>query len=328
MTLEINPVLAGTYEAPDYVPARNFASRDVEAVTDSRRYTQFDRRAAESGTATDFDFGDLLDLVNPLQHIPVVSSVYRSLTGEQIHPVSRVAGDILYGGLMGPASMIMGAAGGVADAMMEAKTGEDAAGYAVSLLFGPDEDKSVTQLAQADKPEPTVEPALTAMAEAPPPVAPGDEKKLLAALAQPPAMPPVPAAVPAPASSATELPADNSNIAPEIRALAAAKAYPLNPRKLPYGGVMDTTLTQQQAMAMALATGAPTMRMGDTIYTGRLMTGARSSSPAAAQPQAPSSGNPLPPDLVQDLMMMKAIKNYKSTADKTAPAGSTVDVVN
>ena len=47
------------------------------------------------------DFLDVLDLVNPLQHIPVVSTLYRSLTGDQISPGMRVAGGVLYGGPIG-----------------------------------------------------------------------------------------------------------------------------------------------------------------------------------------------------------------------------------
>ncbi len=46
-------------------------------------------------------FGDVLDLVNPLQHIPVVSNLYRKITGDEIAPVVRIAGDTLYGGPVG-----------------------------------------------------------------------------------------------------------------------------------------------------------------------------------------------------------------------------------
>lgn len=42
-------------------------------------------------------FGDLLDVINPLQHIPMVSSIYRAVTGDEISPGARVAGGALYG---------------------------------------------------------------------------------------------------------------------------------------------------------------------------------------------------------------------------------------
>lgn len=48
-----------------------------------------------------FDLGDLLDVINPLQHIPVISSIYRSLTGDEISPAARLAGSTLYGGPVG-----------------------------------------------------------------------------------------------------------------------------------------------------------------------------------------------------------------------------------
>ena len=39
-----------------------------------------------------FTFFDFLDIINPLQHIPVISTIYRSLTGDKIDPGSRIAG--------------------------------------------------------------------------------------------------------------------------------------------------------------------------------------------------------------------------------------------
>ena len=36
-----------------------------------------------------FTFGDLIDLINPLQHIPGLVTVYRGLIGDQIAPVSH-----------------------------------------------------------------------------------------------------------------------------------------------------------------------------------------------------------------------------------------------
>jgi len=50
-----------------------------------------------------FGFRDVLDLVNPLQHIPVVGNVYRKLTGDEIAPGMRVAGGALFGGPVGAA---------------------------------------------------------------------------------------------------------------------------------------------------------------------------------------------------------------------------------
>jgi len=53
-------------------------------------------------------FKDVLDLVNPLQHIPVVGNVYRELTGDTLAPGIRVAGGALFGGPIGAALSVAG----------------------------------------------------------------------------------------------------------------------------------------------------------------------------------------------------------------------------
>lgn len=52
-------------------------------------------------SADDFSFGDLLDVINPLQHIPILSAFYRSITGDTISPTATVAGGLLFGGPLG-----------------------------------------------------------------------------------------------------------------------------------------------------------------------------------------------------------------------------------
>src|SRR5687767_4423961 len=54
----------------------------------------------------DLSFWDFVDIINPLQHIPVVGSVYRELTGDSIKGVSRVVGGGLYGGIVGMVAAI------------------------------------------------------------------------------------------------------------------------------------------------------------------------------------------------------------------------------
>lgn len=50
-----------------------------------------------------FNFRDVLDLVNPLQHIPIVGNIYRNLTGDVAAPAIRIAGGALFGGPLGAA---------------------------------------------------------------------------------------------------------------------------------------------------------------------------------------------------------------------------------
>jgi hypothetical protein len=66
----------------------------------------------------DATFEDLLDIVNPLQHLPVIGTLYRAVTGDKMDVVPKIAGDTLYGGLWG-------AIGSLADTAFEAITGKD-----------------------------------------------------------------------------------------------------------------------------------------------------------------------------------------------------------
>lgn len=50
-----------------------------------------------------FTFGDIIDIINPLQHIPIINSIYRKITGDVIAPVMEVAGAALFGGPLGAA---------------------------------------------------------------------------------------------------------------------------------------------------------------------------------------------------------------------------------
>lgn len=74
-----------------------------------------------------FSFWDLLDMVNPLQHIPVVNLAYRAITGDEIKPVSKVIGGGVFGGPVG-------LAGGLVNVIVEAETGRDVLGNAVAFV--------------------------------------------------------------------------------------------------------------------------------------------------------------------------------------------------
>lgn len=79
-------------------------------------------------------FHDLLDVVNPLQHLPVIGTLYRAATGDHIGTLEKIAGDSLYGGLWG-------AVGSVADTAFEAITGKDFGSTMLAMLTGGDDAK-------------------------------------------------------------------------------------------------------------------------------------------------------------------------------------------
>jgi hypothetical protein len=90
----------------------------------------------DTSSDEDFSFQDLLSIVNPLQHIPVVSTLYRALTGDTIKPLERIVGDTLYGGTPGFAS-------GVANVVFEKVTGKDFGATVLALLDGEDDTKNL-----------------------------------------------------------------------------------------------------------------------------------------------------------------------------------------
>jgi hypothetical protein len=46
-------------------------------------------------------FGDFIDVINPLQHIPIISSIYRKVSGDEIADAPKFVGAALYGGPVG-----------------------------------------------------------------------------------------------------------------------------------------------------------------------------------------------------------------------------------
>ncbi len=73
-----------------------------------------------------FGFLDIVDMVNPLQHIPIVNMAYRSITGDEIKPISKIIGGGIFGGAIGVASSI-------ANVIIEEETGKDLIGNITSF---------------------------------------------------------------------------------------------------------------------------------------------------------------------------------------------------
>jgi hypothetical protein len=93
----------------------------------------------------DFSFHNLLDIINPLEHLPIIGTLYRAITGTHIGIPEKIAGDALYGGLWGAVS-------GVADAAFEAVTGKDFGSTVLALFTGHHPDTAVASNAPANVP--------------------------------------------------------------------------------------------------------------------------------------------------------------------------------
>lgn len=73
------------------------------------------------------DFGDVIDVINPLQHIPLVNLAYRSISGDTIGAIGQIIGGALYGGPIGAVS-------GTVNAIVQETTGKDIAGNVLGIV--------------------------------------------------------------------------------------------------------------------------------------------------------------------------------------------------
>lgn len=87
-------------------------------------------------------FWDVLDVINPLQHIPVISNLYREMTGDQIGVGARLVGGTLFGG---PLGLIASAV----DCVVEESTGKDSGGHMLALFRDESGSAPTTQVAKA-----------------------------------------------------------------------------------------------------------------------------------------------------------------------------------
>ena len=78
-----------------------------------------------------FGWDDFLDVINPLQHIPIISQIYRAATGDEIDGAASLLGAIPFGPL-GSVGMI----GAIADLAVKDVTGKDIGDNLQAMIFG------------------------------------------------------------------------------------------------------------------------------------------------------------------------------------------------
>lgn len=74
-------------------------------------------------------FAGLLDIINPLQHIPGVSTIYSQLTGDKSSPAASIIGGAIFGGPIGLIASI-------ANAIFEQETGKDIGSHLFAAATG------------------------------------------------------------------------------------------------------------------------------------------------------------------------------------------------
>jgi hypothetical protein len=130
----------------------------VETINIQKAYTPSeaskDKENADSTPESDFSFFgddgvtflDFIDMINPLQHIPIVETAYRALTGDEIDPGSRLIGGTLFGGPIGLAASAF-------NVILENNTGKDVGEHVLALFEGDEvPPEGDTQLAKNASP--------------------------------------------------------------------------------------------------------------------------------------------------------------------------------
>ncbi|MBE7636100.1 hypothetical protein GUA87_04535 [Sneathiella sp. P13V-1] len=128
----------------DYLD-RAFATQDYTPTSASKT------EGEQSGTDVSlwgedgFGFDDFLDIINPLQHIPVISTLYREFTGDELSPGARVIGGGIFGGGIGLATSVVNSA-------IEMGTGKDIGDHVLAMFKdeAPEDSTAVTAATPAE----------------------------------------------------------------------------------------------------------------------------------------------------------------------------------
>lgn len=257
-----------------------------------------------------FGFHDVLDTINPLQHIPVVGAVYRWLTGDEPGNVARVAGDTLYGA--GPIGFVVG----LASVALKEWTGKDPGETALALLTGSGDKTpegalvAVAAPAPQSPPQTATPPDGETSAAAPQPAAPQIAVAPTPILAHPP-IPLVKAT--APEASVPPTAADATGAA-ERAFLAQNAAFQHGAAGqraaiMPARPITAPIPLQLSGPALALAPTRPTAAATNAV--------------TAAIQQSPVSPNNPPAELSQ--RMLDALDRYMQLHG--SPRGGQVDLV-
>jgi hypothetical protein len=268
-----------------------------------------------------FGFHDLLDTINPLQHIPVVSAIYRWLTGDTPGNVARIVGDGLFGGPLGLAA-------GAFSVALKEETGKDPGELVLALVSGEPNDGATTQIAAAD---PAAAPAGDPPAEAP--AAPPPPAPIATA--------PVPNAPPAPAASPTAPVAALASTAVPFTAEAHAPiplfkgAPPATTARATSGAssaaeqafLAQNAFFQRAAQRQSL-TGRPITAPIPLQLTGQALPGAARPTPMVPIPSPASSVSGAsqsgPVDLPQ--RMLDALDKYMQLQQQKPARGGEIDL--
>ncbi len=90
--------------------------------------------AGKTDPAASFSFRDVLDVINPLHHIPIIGGIYRAVTGDEIKAPARILGGGIFGG-------IIGAVVGIINTVLSEVTGKDAGEHMMAAFNNDSNEK-------------------------------------------------------------------------------------------------------------------------------------------------------------------------------------------
>jgi len=270
-----------------------------------------------------FSFHDLLDTINPLQHIPLIGTLYRWATGDEPGNVARIAGDGLYGGPFGLISAAIGVVSGAANVAFKEAFGKDPGEMAIALVTGSENgtekgtpaavvtadlppSPAAAAAAQVTPPPAKTTPAETSVAAAPADPAAGASAKI--ATASPVAAQTDPAS---PAATGRPVPLYQSTIPPSAQSTlpgsnVSERAF------LAQSSLLQRGLAGGQAAATGARPTAPVpLQVTGTALPRRAPPGAILPPPGVAAMPAPPKNTPAARPAVAD-----------SAAPSTNPAAS------
>lgn len=120
--------------------ASAYPTQPINAMARSGLSDSVQSADLQGGDGGSFTFSDLLDIVNPLQQLPLVGSLYRAITGDTISTAARLIGGTIFGGPIGLASAAVNAG-------VDAVAGGDI-GETLVAMFGGNKD-TTTEVASA-----------------------------------------------------------------------------------------------------------------------------------------------------------------------------------
>ena len=134
-SLAFSQIVSSVAEEPPALIATGTAPRKSPS---DRPFTLWEKQG--------FGFGDIVDIINPLQHLPIVATIYRNMTGDKIGFAPRVIGGAIWGRIGGFVS-------GVVNAVVEFFTGKDVGDHIFNAVFGtPTETNNAVAMAPLVQP--------------------------------------------------------------------------------------------------------------------------------------------------------------------------------